>query len=433
VISQRSGADPEPAAPAWGPVKRILFRFGFSYLVLYVLRSVLQVLGSIPQGEAVAGWYASLWDAVVPWVGRHLLAVEAVSHPSGSGDTMFKWVQVLCFLILALAATVVWTLLDRRRTHYERLYEWLRVYVRFGLAVVMIEYGGLKIIPSQFPRPSLYRLTEPFGDSSPMGLLWTFMGASGPYTTFAGLTEWLGGGLLLFRRTAPLGALVCIGALTNVVMLNFCYDVPVKLFSTHLLAMAVFLAAPHLRRLADLLVLNRPVSPAPEPRLIRRRGLRRAVLAFQVLFAAGLSIHMLYTARKDLAEYYADRSPLQGIWKVEALQVDGREGPPPGAETLQWSRVIFGDSNVVAIRLASGSRRYGVRLDPARGTLALTRRSEPAWKALLAYQRPAPDRLTLDGTFDGHAVRASLQRIDESQLPLLGRGFHWVSEYPFNR
>ncbi|MFL6263471.1 MAG: hypothetical protein ACJ76Y_27580 [Thermoanaerobaculia bacterium] len=387
----------------------------------------------IPQGEAVARGYAGLWEAVVPWVGRHLFGVEAHTHLSGSGDKMFDWVQVFCFLALALAATVVWTLLDRRRTHYERLYEWLRVYVRFGLAVVMIEYGGLKVVPSQFPRPSLYRLAQPFGDASPMGMLWTFMGASAPYTSFAGLTEWLGGVLLVFRRTAPLGALVSMAAMANVVMLNFCYDVPVKLFSSHLLAMAVFLAAPHLRRLAGLLVLNRPVSPAPEPRLIRGRRLRRGVLVFQVLFAAGYSIYMMYTARKDLAEYYGDRSPLQGIWKVEALQADGREGPPPGAEALQWSRVVFGDSNVVAIRLASGSRRYGVELDPAHGTLALTRRGDPAWKALLAYQRPAPDRLTLAGTFDGHAVRASLHRIDESELPLLGRGFHWVSEYPFNR
>jgi hypothetical protein len=391
------------------------------------------VLSPIPHGEALAAWYAKLWEAAVPWVGGHLFGVEAHTHLSGSGDKMFDWVQVFCFLALALAATVVWTLLDRKRAHYERLYEWLRVYVRFGLAVVMIEYGGLKIIPSQFPRPSLYRLAQPFGDASPMGLLWTFMGVSGPYTTFAGLTEWLGGVLLVFRRTAPLGALVSMAAMANVVMLNFCYDVPVKLFSSHLLAMAVFLAAPHLRRLARLLVLDRPVSPATEPRLLEGRRLRLGVLVFQALFAAGLSAYMMYAAWKDLAEYYADRSPLQGIWQVEALQADGREGPPPGAETLQWSRVIFGDSNVAAIRLASGSRRYGVQLDAARGTLALTKRGDPAWKALLAYQRPAPDRLTLAGTFDGHAVRASLHRIDESELPLLGRGFHWVSEYPFNR
>jgi hypothetical protein len=433
MISQRSGADPETVAPHWGPGKRIRFRFGFSYLVLYGLRAVLQVLSLIPYSGFLSKGYYGFWDAVVPWVGRHLFQVEALSHPSGSGDTMFKWVQVFCFLALALAATAVWTLLDRRRTHYARLYEWLKVYVRFALGVVMIEYGGLKIIPSQFPRPNLHRLMEPFGDASPMGLLWTFMGASAPYTTFAGLIEWLGGVLLLFRRTAPLGALICLGALANVVMLNFCYDVPVKLFSSHMLAMAVFLAAPHLRRLADLLVLNRPVAPAPEPPLIQRRWLRRSVLVCQVLFAAGLSLYMLYSARRDLADYYAERSPLIGLWNVGELQVDGQAGPPPGAETLQWRRLIFEDPAVVEIQLLNGTKRYRIQLDAARGTLALTKRGDPAWKSFLNYQRPVPDRLTLEGTFDGRKVRAGLHRIDESELPLFSRGFHWVSETPFNR
>ena len=34
-------------------------------------------------------------------------------------------------------------------------------------------------------------------------------------------------GRILWRRTATLRALIATGVLTNVVMLNFCYDVPV--------------------------------------------------------------------------------------------------------------------------------------------------------------------------------------------------------------
>src|SRR5947199_1204250 len=106
----------------------------------------------------------------------------------------------------------------------------------------MLSFGAYKVIKSQFPAPSLDRLLEPYGDSSPMGLLWTFMGASKAYTIFGGFAEMLGGALLTVRRTTLLGALVCIGVITNIVMLNFSYDVPVKLYSTHLLLMAIFLA-----------------------------------------------------------------------------------------------------------------------------------------------------------------------------------------------
>lgn len=45
--------------------------------------------------------------------------------------------------------------------------------------------------------------------------------------------------------------------LINVVVLNFSYDVPVKLYSSHLLALALFLAAPEFRRLANVFLFNR--------------------------------------------------------------------------------------------------------------------------------------------------------------------------------
>ena len=89
----------------------------------------------------------------MPWVGDEVFHADTSVLPNGSGDTTYNYVQVFCFLMLALAATAVWTFLDRRRPNYARLHEWLRVYVRFALAVTMISYGAIKVIPSQFPSP----------------------------------------------------------------------------------------------------------------------------------------------------------------------------------------------------------------------------------------------------------------------------------------
>ena len=55
-----------------------------------------------------------------------------------------------------------------------------------------------------------YRLIEPFGNFSLMGVLWASIGASRPYEIFAGCAETLGGILLIFPRTTTLGALVCL-------------------------------------------------------------------------------------------------------------------------------------------------------------------------------------------------------------------------------
>lgn len=42
------------------------------------------------------------------------------------------------------------------------------------------------MIPTQFPTPTADKLMQPYGESSPMGILWTFMGSSTAYTIFAG-------------------------------------------------------------------------------------------------------------------------------------------------------------------------------------------------------------------------------------------------------
>lgn len=41
--------------------------------------------------------------------------------------------------------------------------------------------------------------------------------------------------------------------------------------------------------------------------------------------------------------------------------------------------------------------------------------------------------MTLRGRFEGHALEVVLQRFDERTLQLNKRGFHWISEYPFNQ
>jgi|SRR6185312_1001219 len=424
----------EGEAAAWSPLRRFAFRFAFPYLVVYLLQWYLQLVDFIPGSDVVGGWYNTAWTALVTWMAR-LLHVDAPLRVTGSGDSMFSWVETLCLLGLSLLVAVVWTLLDRRRTRYTRLYHAWKVYVQVGLGLVLIVYGGLKVVPSQFHRPPVSRLLQPFGDASPMGVLWTFMGASAPYTIFAGLAELIPGLLLVFRRTASLGALVAIPVLTNVVVLNYCYDVPVKLFSTHLLAIAIFLAVPDLIRLADLLVLHRPVAPAAVRPFFHRRRWQIAALVVEVAVAIGFTASIVRMGYVQMTTFYgSERTPLAGIWNVDDLKIDGRSRDAQTAESLQWRRLVFDYATVLAIQSSSDSRqRYNLKLDAAHKTLALTRRDDPQWKSALTYGRPAADRLTLDGTFAGHRVQASLHHTARPKFLLESRGFHWVNEYPFNR
>jgi hypothetical protein len=270
-----------------------------------------------------------------------------------------------------------------------------------------------------------------------MGLVWTFMGASVAYNVFTGLGELTGGLLLVFRRTTLLGALVCIGVMTNVVMLNFSYDVPVKLYSAHLLLMAVFLAAHDLRRLANVLVLNRPAEPAEDRPLFQRRWLHLGTKVLGVLFVGYLTFTSLQFSYKQAQTYSAAeaaKSPLYGLWNVEELVVDGKVRPPLVTDANRWRRVMFTGGNRMSFQLMSDSReRYNVEIDPQKRTLAFTKRDDPSWKSTLSYARPQPKLLVMQGTFDGRQVRARLRQGEIPKFLLTTRGFHWINERPFNR
>jgi hypothetical protein len=458
--------------PRWNPLTRILFRFVFAYFFLYIFPfPVPEVLGYAsrvdawlaekgylptkkedakeskgeqgaqeePKGivERILKKYQDYEDAVVQWVGPHVLGVEVkIFRPTGSGDTTFDFVRMFTFLSVAFAVTVAWSLVDWKRRAYPLLFQWLRVWVRYYLAFFMISYGAYKVIQAQFPAPGLDRLLQPFGDASPMGLVWTFMGASQGYNFFAGAGEMLGGLLLFARRTTLLGALVTIGVMSNVAALNFFYDVPVKLFSSHLLLAAFFLVAPDLRRLIDLLVLRRAVSPVEyQPFLARWRVLRPIGLFLWALVVAGYVGVQLYDVETQRATFSGMRSPFYGIWNVEELETDGKARPPLTTDADRWRRVIFDFPQVISIHLMSGTPlRYGLKLDEEKKVFTVSsRRTEKKWSTELAYTQPEEGVMTLEGTLEGKKIKARLRRTDPGEFLLRNRGFHWINEYPYNR
>lgn len=234
----------------WSQGSLIAFRFLFAYFVLYIFASPLQLLsGSSTLFEFLTEGYMNLCG----WVAGDIMGLEfSKREANGSGDTTFNYIQIFLFAFFSLVIALLWSVIDRKRNEYEKLLYWLTILLRYYLAVVMIGYGFAKVFKTQFPFPTTYRLYQSYGESSPMGLLWTFMGYSTAYNIFTGLGEVIGGFLLLFRRTRLLGALIVVAVMSNVVMLNFSYDVPVKLFSSHILVLAIFILLPDMKRLLNL-------------------------------------------------------------------------------------------------------------------------------------------------------------------------------------
>lgn len=417
------------ASVVWSAPQRHAFRFLALYLLLYALPFPLDL---VPGPSILAGLYVEAWNAVIPWIGRTILGIEheIPLAPTGSGDTTAEYVKLFSVLVLATVGSTVWGLFDRRPSH-ATLAAWLVVYARYWLGAIMIGYGMAKLTLSQFPEPDAFRLMEPYGDSSPMGLVWTFMGQSSHYQFFTGAVEFVGGMLLFFRRTTTLGALVCAGAMTNVVMLNYCYDIPVKLFSSHLLLAAIGLACLDARRLASVLLGHaapaRPIPPVLDGR--RGRWIRRVAKG---VFFAGLVFVQVFMATQMAA--HEPPAPLYGLYEITAHTRDGVEQTALAGDPPTFRHAAFDRRARLSLWPVHGEAlRYAAEVDEDAGTILLTPREPGHEPTTMRFHRPDDATLIIEGPLAGSEQRLVLRKLDETAMRLPSRGFHWINETPYNR
>jgi hypothetical protein len=246
---------------------------------------------------------------------------------------------------------------------------------------------------------------------------------------FTGCVEMLAGALLIFPQLALLGALLSTAAIANVFMLNMSYDVPVKLYSFHILAMAVLLSTPHIRRLANFFVFNHGVQPIKQEPLFRQPRANQFFLATQILFGLYIACNSLYQAHK-VDGHLSPKTPLYGIWSVEEIVIDGEAQPALPNNELAWRRVVFDDSENVSVQQLDGeTTSFRLEMDEAASQLKFTKNDNSDWRASFILERPLPESIVLNGQANGKALRVKMRRGQYSFL-MKNRGFHWINEHP---
>jgi predicted DCC family thiol-disulfide oxidoreductase YuxK len=397
-----------PTATPVPPSTSFFTRLLYAYSILYIFPFPIP---SLPA-------YTAFWHRTLSGLAETTLGYGFTVFPAGSGDTTYNYFETAFDLSVAvLLAVLTW------RVPLPRWFPpGFRTYVRYFLGASLITYGWAKLIPMQFPYPSTSRLLNTLGDTSPMGLLWTFMGLSPAYQMLTGAAELLAGSLLLFRRTALLGSLLGTVVLTQVVALNYCYDVPVKLFSTHLLGAALLLLAPNASRLLAWFLLQVPAAPvAEQPFVISRPWWPNLRLAAKTLFILGALVVPGYSSFQAWAsrEKAIAASPLHGMYDV--------------IPSRSWRSVAIQGTSQFSVRMANGAiEHYLLKFDSASNSLQLSTRNGMSTDQL-QLSRPASGNLHLSGRLAGEAVEVDLRRVPPSSITLTGRGFHWINEFPFNK
>jgi hypothetical protein len=433
----------KPAGVRWIPAERYGFRVACCYLLLYALSSGNDnVLYLIPKvGAKLASWLSLAWQKPAVWLVQHYFLVSGIGaniHATGSGDTAINWVGIGLMFVYAVIGASVWSILDRR-LEYRTVSEWLRFVLRLTLVIAMANYGFSKLFPMQMPPPSLAVLNEPVGSLSPMTLLWTFLGVNPAYEIAAGAAEVVAALLLFFRRTALAGAILTWFVMSNVLLFDLFFDVPVKIYAAHLVLFSIAIIAPDLRSLLDFFWRHKPASltslwaPAPHRRASR---IAIRILEFTLALMVLASIPGHYESFAQQLDRSRNPHALTGQWHVDSATatIEGQNISKPvfTGNGLPMADLFLEPNGRLTLRDSSGVLwRAGADVQTKSGTFALYRESEDP--IVYSFSQPDPAHLVLTPT-DGVNGTLHLTRVPlPTHYPLLERGFHFVNEWPLER
>jgi hypothetical protein len=423
-------APPEP----WSRLQLFSFRFLVIYFLLYTFPGPI---GQVPYLDVLGKPADTVWRALVPWIGAHVLHLShPISlRPSGSGDKLFDWVQVFTMLMLAMLAAVAWTLVDRKPRAHVKLAAAFRLFLRFQLAGTLLGYGFDKIFPNQFEAMNPLRLTQYFGEASPGGFAWSFLGLSVAYEIFAGAMETLAATLLLFRRTSTLGAVIGAATLANVFMLNMSFDIPVKQYSGHLLLMCIVLIVYDADRLLNVFVRQRA---ADGPRFVELFTTRRSLIAARLFGAFLVACMIVQDVRGEyqgLHQYgrLAPREPLYGIYEVDNVVKNGVTQPPLLTDVSRWRRLAVATYGA-RVRLVNDSLvPYRIHTDSSTHVTTFTPYPDTLNRLVGSYVFPDSSHLVIRARTGSDSVEIAFTRRREDSYLLVKRGFRWVNEFPYFR
>lgn len=428
-----------PERRHWTLPQKMFFRFFFLYFVLYI--APWMWFSVIPGVSTVLGFYSN----VVEWLAIktnasffHVFGIKDV-HPvyNGSGDTSYNWAENYLYLSLAAVGCVVWTVVGRKRKGYRQLNYLLCLLVRYNLAIAAFTYGFYKVFYLQMPFPLNSQLATPLGDLLPMRFSWLFIGYSTPYEVFSGVMEVMAGALLLWRRTATMGVLVATAVFTNVMMLNLCYDIPVKLYSINLVFMCLYLLANEYSRIACFFVLNKPAPGCTlyhYPLTKKWMRVTRLVLKVAAVALIGWGIWNTWNDRRNTQA--TDVKPLQsGVYDVSTFVLNRDTLPPLLTDTLRWQDVIVEKNGMASVKTSDTlfRRRYGRSYffyspDTVKQTMVWRKFPDDSLSiASMAYQVPDENTVLLWGKKGPDSLYVELKRSNR-HFQLAEKQFHWLSE-----
>ena len=352
------------------------------------------------------------------WLDKHLYHTGyTLKMETAPFDNHFGVIFYITLFLLAILGAFVWGLLDKKRYNYDKLFYWFNLYLRYTLAIVIFGYGIDKLIPIQMTYPSVISLITPYGELSRFDVLWNFMGVSPGYMIFTGASEIAGSLLLLSRRTAVAGYLLLLAVLSNVVALNFFYNIPVKLFSSQLLLYDLYLLAPYLKKIF-LFFFSDQFVPDAQKYYGFQTSWKKYIERLLLIFFTFLIFLLTTIATYQLYEKHKLTAKREKVYEVTTF-ISRDTLAPLLTDTLRWKRFLFAYENYVVIcNMKDQKDWYQCDVDSLKRTFTLHDNPDSSTWKIFHYTYHGKDQLQLTGKWKGKDVSILMQSTPVDSMPL---------------
>ena len=350
----------------WTGYQLVLFRIAFVFFSLMCIPLSVRYYSMLFSINWLSPGYRDLTN-----VGRFSPDFLNIATESGRWG-IASYADYGLILLIAILCGGIWSLADKKTKNYDLLYYWLRVLVRYRVAIGMIEFGFVKVFLIQMPKAPLGTLHTDFGDITAQKLYWLSVGVVPWYEIVLGFVEVIAGTLLFFRKTIMPGALLTAGASANIVYINFAYDGGVHVYSSYFVILCLFLMVPYIPEYYRLLVKEQNVVPVRYYPSFKQPVARFSRYVFKLgiifMFLGLLAyLHVQNRLHKPLIKepITPGLSGTKGYYEVNEFRFNNTLIPYSPQDSVRWQDVTFEKYSTITFKV-----NKPVKLDLSNGVPA---------------------------------------------------------------
>ena len=387
----------------------------YQFTVIFTISFVLTFPFPYHVIPDIGGLFAPIFEPINRfWI--DLFNLKNVT-PSILSDSTGLYVHLITLTLMSLAGSLIWQIYYPSTSVTVK--QWFHRGISYYLSLTLLTYGFNKVFKWQFYFPEPNTLYTHVGDMTPDILYWSAIGTSYSYSFFSGIIEIIPALLLLFRRTRLIGGLVSVMVMINVVMINFGFDISVKVYSLFLLFCSILVIAPDMNALLKFFSGENVTSQKNLNLNIDTKGqlicytIGKPVVIGLMFFEVLLPYFKTQNFNDDLFE----KPYLNGAYTVNKFSSNNaRQAIPKRFFIHRRGYFILEYQN-------EKKESFDLRYTNDSSQIQVIDSKDKAYLLSIDFNS---DTILLSGIFKGHQTQLKATQINLSELPVKSSHFHWT-------